>query len=207
MTMKKIISVLAMALLVIAAAQAQEQVRKMIVRTDDGQVVKFKTANIEEVTFEEVAAPTTVEDAKAMLVGYWKCNDLFIGSEVDEDGVYTESAFLIVTEDLTVYYACKFADYIPDDIWYAEYAGKIVVMWPFDTDIIVNSADPTTGYLYLNDHENWGYWLSFKNLEDDSFDAQWRSWDDDYHVQVDGTFNRVEPFEYIFFGSKGLMKK
>jgi hypothetical protein len=80
-------------------------------------------------------------------------------------------------------------------------------MWPFDTDIIVNSADPTTGYLYLNDHENWGYWLSFKNLEDDSFDAQWRSWDDDYHVQVDGTFNRVEPFEYIFFGSKGLMKK
>ena len=118
--MKKIISVLAMALLVIGAAQAQEQVRKMIVRTDDGQVVKFKTANIEEVTFEEVAAPTTVEDAKAMLVGYWKCNNLFIGSEIDEDGVYTESAFLIVTEDLTVYYACKFADYIPDDIWYAE---------------------------------------------------------------------------------------
>ena len=52
--MKKIICMLAMALLAIGAAQAQEQVRKMVIQKTNGQVMKCKTAEIETVTFEEV---------------------------------------------------------------------------------------------------------------------------------------------------------
>ena len=65
MTMKKIISVLAMALLVIGAAQAQEQVRKMFVQLKNGQVVRYNTEDIEDVTFKMDNAlpdvPTTIE--------------------------------------------------------------------------------------------------------------------------------------------------
>ena len=50
--MKKIISVLAMALLVIGAAQAQEQVRKMVVHKNNGQIMKIKAADIQEVILE-----------------------------------------------------------------------------------------------------------------------------------------------------------
>jgi hypothetical protein len=112
MTMKKIISVLAMALLVIGAAQAQEQVRRMVVRQNNGQVLRFNTANIEEVTFEEVAVPTTVEEAKAMMVGYWKWN--LSTQEVQEAMLSIdndiESIYWVVTEDLKAYNVLKFAD-------------------------------------------------------------------------------------------------
>ena len=68
MTMKKIISVLAMALLVIGAAQAQEQTRKMFVRTTNGNIVKIKVADIEDVTFgmdvDLPNVPTTIDQAK-----------------------------------------------------------------------------------------------------------------------------------------------
>ena len=209
--MKKIICMLAMALLVIGAAQAQEGVGKMVVRMNDGKVKIFRTADIEEVTFKTTAtSPSTVEEAKAMLVGYWKCNDHFL----DDPEEYTESTYIIVTENFEVLLAFKFADNIPDDKWYAEYAGKIVLSWIFGDDIIIDSEDPTTGYFW---REEWSEFerqsLSFKNLQDDSFDAQWEDYmnfEDDYpynhDIKIDGTFYRVEPFEYIM-PSDGLKIK
>lgn len=221
--MKKIICMLAMALLAIGAAQAQNQVRKMVVRTDDGQLVKFKTANTEEVTFEEDAVPTTVDEAKAMLVGYWKCNDLFLGyyfMEVyDYYCSFEGTSYFIVTEDHEVFLAFKIVDPCPFES-FAEYAGKIVAVFQLaGGDITVNSEDPTTGDFI---RDEWSEFerqtMTFKNLDQNSFDAQW----EDYHmvepgyeynkdIKIDGTFYRVEPFEYIIpdYGlmKNGLMKK
>jgi len=183
MTMKKIISVLAMALLVIGAAQAQNQVRNMVIRQNDGQALRFNTANIEEVTFEEVAVPTTVEEAEAMLVGYWRvCFDF---GSYDIEGLY-----MVITEDLTVYSVYKIANTVSDED-YADYAGKYLAT---DDDIvIVNSEDPTMA--------TFSHWATFiKNLQENSF------------IEVDGydesnyfIYERVEPFEYVI-PDYGLMK-
>ena len=204
--MKKIISVLAMALLVIGAAQAQNQVRKMVVRTTDGEVVKYKTANVEEVTFEEATVPTTVEEAETMLVGYWKCNNIFLGAIYNEeygDEEYGEvfvNTYFVITEGHDVYLVCKVSDSYPYN------AGKFIVLYNFGDNIIVNSEDPTAGYLYLDEHETWGNSLPFKNLEQDSFEASYKTWQvDEYNEKLDGTFTRVEPFEYIFM-EDGIMK-
>ena len=191
--MKKIICMLAMALLAIGAAQAREQVRKMVVRQNDGQEMRFKTADIEEVTFETVAVPTTVEEAEAMLVGYWKCNNPFLSFVLGEDINYFEStAFLIVTEDLEILLGYKAVDYLPN-----EYAGKILVFGSFGNEIIVNSDDPTMGDFFRNDYDE-GAALSFMNLDQNSFDAHFESYVEDGPTSIqDGTFYRVEPFEFI----------
>ncbi len=192
--MKKIICMLAMALLAIGAAQAQEQVRKMVVRQNDGQEMRFKTENVEEVTFEEVAIPTTVEEAEATLVGYWKCNNPFLSFVLGENINYVEStAFLIVTEDLEILLGYKAVDYLPN-----EYAGKILVFESFGNEIIVNSDDPTMGDFFRYDYDTEGTALSFMNLDQNSFDAHFESYVEDGPTSIqDGTFYRVEPFEYI----------
>ena len=183
--MKKIISVLAMALLVIGAAQAQNQVRNMVIRQNDGQKLRFNTANIEEVTFEEVAVPTTVEEAEAMLVGYWRvCFDF--GSMYDIEGLY-----MVITEDLTVYSVYKIANTVSDED-YAEYAGKYLAT---DDDIvIVNSEDPTMA--------TFSHWATFiKNLQENSFIEAEEDDESNYFM-----YERVEPFEYVI-PDYGLMKK
>ena len=194
--MKKIICMLAMALLVIGAAQAQNQVRKMVVRQNDGQVVKFKTANIEEVTFEEVAIPTTVEEAEAMLVGYWKCSlspqEIFPELPDDIEGVYW-----VVTEDLESYTVFKIADSVSDEDFIL-YAGMYLAD-DYGGDLIVNSEDPTTGKLGLF----FVVPIFFKNLEENCFDG-YMDIDD---IKLDFTCSRVEPFEYILIEDKGLLKK
>ena len=127
-----------MALLVIGAAQAQNQVRKMFIHKNNGQIVKIKAADIQEVTFEEVAVPTTVEEAKAMLVGYWKWN---LSAQVVHEETMSidndvESIYWVVTEDLKAYFVFKFADLDTDENL-AEYAGKYVTV--FDYLVIVNT--------------------------------------------------------------------
>lgn len=198
--MKKIICMLAMALLVIGAAQAQIQVRKMVVRQNDGQVLRFNTANIEEVTFEEVAVPTTVEEAKAMMVGYWKWN--LSTQEVQEAMLSIdndiESIYWVVTEDLKAYNVLKFAD-LDTDGYYAEYAGKYVSLIEH-VAVIFNSEDPTTGVFDFYG----AFSITYKNLNYNGFDLS---------VDGDSLVNcfRVEPFEYIMLEDSlmknGLMKK
>ena len=186
--MKKIICMLAMALLAIGAAQAQNQVRKMVVRQNDGQEMRFKTADIEEVTFETVAVPTTVEEAEAMLVGYWKMS---VNPQDFEYPVDIEGVYWVITEDLKVYLVLKFAESVTFEE-YVEYAGKYVAE-SYPGDVIVNSEDPTTGELFG---------LFFNNLDQNSFDVHL----DDDGIKLDFTIYRVEPFEYIM-PSDGLMKK
>jgi len=191
--MKKIICMLAMALLAIGAAQAQEQVRKMVIQKTNGQVMKCKTAEIETVTFEEVAVPTTVEEAEAMLVGYWKCNNPFLSFVLEDINYFESTAFLIVTEDLEILLGYKTVDYLPN-----EYAGKILVYESLGNDIIVNSDDPTMGDFFRYDYDTEGTALSFMNLDQNSFDAHFESYVEDGPTYIqDGTFYRVEPFEYI----------
>ena len=186
--MKKIISVLAMALLVIGAAQAQNQTKRMVIHLNDGQVVKYNTEYVEDVTFEIIDlpnVPTTIEEAKAMLVGYWKVN-----SPSNEDEI--EGGYFIITEDLEVLLCMKIKDSATG--YYAEYAGKYVVFGSFGEVIFPNEEDPTTFYLGSQ-------WYFGTNLHIDSFD---------YNQDNGGIYTfpcvRVEPFEYIFRES-GLMKK
>ena len=183
--MKKIISVLAMALLVIGAAQAQNQVRKMVVHKNDGQVVKYNTEYVEDVTFEIIDlpnVPTTIDQAKAMLVGYWKFN-----MPLDEDDI--ESVYFVITEDLKVSYCWKLKDSVPDE----EYAGKYVA-GEFGEITFPNEEDPTTFSLGSQ-------WYFGTNLQIDSFD---------YNID-DGDIStfpcvRVKPFKYIIM-DYDLMKK
>ena len=187
MTMKKIISVLAMALLVIGAAQAQNQVRKMVVHKNDGQVVKYNTEYVEDVTFEIIDlpnVPTTIDQAKAMLEGYWKMN-IPIDEEEEED---IESAYVVITEGLKAFWCTKFKDSVTDGSM-APYAGKYVA-FELGEVTFPNEEDPTTFYL--------GYaYYSCTNLQIDSFEL----------ISSDANYPcvRVEPFEYIFM-EDGLMK-
>lgn len=186
--MKKIISVLAMALLVIGAAQAQDQVRKMFVHMNDGSIIKIKAADIQEVTFEMDAlpdVPTTIEEAKAMLVGFWKINS----GETDD---YYESAYFIFTENLEALFCAKFKDSVTDEV-FAPYAGKYVVLGSFG-EVIFPSEDPTT--FYIGDEWNVG-----TNLQSDSFDYSQYGSDIVTYPCV-----RVEPFEYIMMGGDYLFK-
>lgn len=191
--MKKIISVLAMALLVIGAAQAQNQVRKMFVRTTDGKIVKIKVADIEDVTFgmdvDLPDVPTTIDEAKAMLVGYWRW---WIPIEDDED---VEGVYYIIKEDLKALYCFKVKDSVTG--YYAEYAGKYVA---YEIGVVTfpSEEDPTT--FYLGEEYNEG-----TNLHLNSFDFYNGS------GEYPDPCIRVDPFEYILMDygqmKNGLMKK
>lgn len=186
--MKKIISVLAMALLVIAAAQAQEQTRRMVVHLNNGQVVRYNTENVEDVTFEISDlpdVPTTIDQAKAMLVGYWRINS------PDYDDVNFERFYYIITEDLEILDCIKIKDSGTDE-FFAEYAGKYVVTNVSDY-LVFPSDDPTV--FYLGDEYSY-----CTNLQIDSFEL----------ISSDANYPcvRVEPFEYEYFiPEDGLMKK
>lgn len=184
--MKKIICMLAMALLTIGAAQAQEGVRKMVVRQNDGKVLRIQTANIEEVTFEEASpVPTTVEEAEAMLVGYWKWS---LSPQEFEFPDWAEASYFVITEELKVYWVFKVADSVPDED-YTEYAGKYVVYGDSYGDVIVNSVHPTSGTIFGD--------FYFKNLDQNCFDAYIITEDGFINVITDFTCSRVKPFEYI----------
>ena len=164
----------------------------MVVRTANGEVTKFKTANIEEVTFEMDVdlpdVPTTIEEAKAMLVGYW----VWIAKIYDDDNV--EGYFFVVTEDFRFLLGGKVKDSVTDGSM-APYAGKYVA-FELGEVTFPNEEDPTTFYL--------GYaYYSCTNLQIDSFEL----------ISSDANYPcvRVEPFEYIFLEDglmkNGLMKK
>ena len=177
-----------MALLVIGAAQAQNQVRRMVVQLKNGQVVKFNTENVEDVTFETSDlpdVPTTIDQAKAMLVGYWRIN---LPYQYDEN---IESDNFIITEDLKVLYCLKVKDSCTDE-FFAEYAGKYIVTVVLG-DVVFTSEDPIM--FYLGDD-----YYSCTNLQIDSFEL----------ISSDANYPcvRVEPFEYEYFiPEDGLMKK
>lgn len=178
--MKKIISVLAMALLVIGAAQAQEQVRKMFVQLKNGQVVRYNTEDIEDVTFKMDNAlpdvPTTIEEAKAMIVGYWKWN-----IPIDEDVVF-EGTYFIITEDLEILYCLKAKDSVTnEDGEISPYAGKYVVLYKWG-EVTFPSEDPTT-FIFGDE------WHVGTNLQSDSFII--------FDSTVAHPCVRVKPFEYI----------
>ena len=141
-----------------------------------------------------------------------------IFNKVDEDIV--ESTYIIVSEDLWGV-AFKIADSCTDEE-FGMYAGQIVLVEYSDyygNNISVNSDDPTTGdfFRFVNSVE--GESLSFKNLDQNSFDAiyiDYRRAENDlynynHETKLCGTFNRVEPFEYVIPGyglmKNGLMKK
>ena len=124
--MKKIISVLAMALLVAGAAQAQ--VRKMIVHMNNDSIVKIIAADIQEVTFEMDYTPNTIEEAQAILLdSYWK-----VDSQLDDEFYDNyDCAYITIAKDPEIIdpmalYWVKVKD-SPSDEYYAPYAGKIVL--------------------------------------------------------------------------------
>lgn len=182
--MKKIISVLAMALLVIGAAQAQDQTKKMVVQLKNGQIVEFNTENVEDVTFKIVdlpEIPTTIEEAKAMLVGYWKM-DL----PVEEyNAEIFEGVYLVITEDLDCLLGGKVKDTFTDeDGEISPYAGKYVVTSQWGKVIFPSEEDPT--FFYVG-----GEWTFGTNLQLNSFDINFSDSGTAYPCV------RVEPFEYI----------
>jgi len=160
--MKKIISVLAMALLVIGAAQAQEQVRKMTVHMNNGTVAKYNASDIQEVTFEMgdniPDVPTTIEEAQAILYGScWKLNGQFN----DEFYENFEGAYISIGNDPLVLYWVKIKD-SPTDVEYAPYAGKYLVILSLGLPTIVA---PTFFNFGLGVSLYYGI-----NLQRDSFD-------------------------------------
>ena len=188
--MKKIISVLAMVLLVIGAAQAQNVTKRMVIQFKDGQVVKYNTENIEDVTFEIIDlsnlpdVPTTIEEAKAILAdSYWK-----IDAPLDEySAEIFEGYYIVITDNLEASLCYKFKDSVTDED-YALFAGKYIA--ESFVEVTFPSDDPTTFYL--------GEWTVGTNLQLYSFD--YNNDDITYHCV------RVEPFEYVMLGDDYLFK-
>ena len=157
MTMKKMIIVLAMALLVAGAAQAQ--VRKMYVHLNNDSIVKIPAADIQEVTFDMDYAPTTIEEATEILLSsYWKIEGQF------DDEFYEnfEEAYITIGGDPVVLYWAKVKDTCTNED-YAPYAGKIKLITTFGTIIM---RVPTEFIIMGNGL------LVFRgtNLQPDSFD-------------------------------------
>ena len=177
------ISVLAMSLLVIGAAQAQEQdqVRKMFVHMNDGRIMKFKVADIQDVTFEMDNSlsdvPTTIEEAKDILLGsYWKI-DMPLEDNEDIDGAY-----ITIGNDPLVLYWVKVKDSCTNEL-FAPYAGKIVLLSNLGfillpTPTVFNIISNEGGLSYLG-----------TNLQRDSFDLT--------HYLEAFTWHcvRIEPFD------------
>ena len=141
MTMKKIISVLAMALLVIGAAQAQEQVRKMTVHMNNGTVAKYNASDIQEVTFEMgdniPDVPTTAEETLAMLLSTcWKM-DIPL-----DDPFYDnfESSYLVIGGDPSYAYCVVKVKDSPADGEYSGFAGKYRIAYGLGVPIIMATS-------------------------------------------------------------------
>lgn len=176
--MKKMIIVLAMALLVIGAAQAQ--VRKMYVHLNNDSIVKIKTVDIQEVTYEMDYAPNTIEEAEAILLGsYWKMD----GSLDYGEGFYDnfEGIYITFGGDPVALFWFKVKD-SPSDEKYAPYAGKYILT---ELGGYVTFKTPTEFLI-------WGasvLWLKGTNLMPDSFDLTTIVEPTTYHCV------RVEPFD------------
>lgn len=176
--MKKMICVLAMALLVAGAAQAQ--VRKMFVHLNNDSIVKIKTADIREVTYEMDYAPTTIEEAQAILLNsYWKMD-----SPLNEgEGFYDnfEGMYITFGGDPLALFWLKVKD-SPTDEKYTPYAGKYILT---DLSGYVTFQTPTEFLI-------WGssvFWFKVTNLLLDSFDLTTIVEPTTYHCV------RVEPFD------------
>jgi len=176
--MKKIISVLAMALLVTGAAQAQ--VRKKYVHLNNDSILKFKVADIQEVTFEMDYAPNTIEEAQAILLSsYWKMD-----SPLEYDGGFYdnyEGSYITIGGDPIALYWFKVKD-SPADANLAPYAGKYIftgISWYLD-------FKTPTEFLLWNQSV---LWFNGTNLMPDSFDLTTIVEPTTYHCV------RVEPFD------------
>lgn len=192
--MKKMISVLAMALLVIGAAQAQEQdqVRKMFVHMNNGSIMKFKAADIQEVTFEMDNSlsdvPTTVEEAFATLYGScWKLNKTL--GLIDDDEYYFDNfdgAYIAIKSNSpTVYYFHRVKE-VPANPDYIPYAGKYLYMYQLGWFL---PPTPTVFNIHLYDDDGGGLAYIGTNLQKDSFDLTLYLRDYTWHCV------RVEPFD------------
>lgn len=188
--MKKIISVLAMALLVIGAAQAQEQARYMFIQKTNGQQVRIPTEEIQDVTFKMLdvpSVPTTVEEAQAMIIGYWK----FI---MPSAAMYPfEGLYIVITEDFKAFQVFKVPVDVPEEEeWLAPYADKYI---SFDsTGLVFFSELPTTIWF-----SSWGGFY-INNLHMNGFDL----YDDNSSYLY--SCERVAPFEYIMI-EEGYLSK
>ena len=183
MTMKKIILMLAMVSLAfgVVAQTNNEQIRMMVVQKTNGQQLRIPTEEIQDVTFEMVdvpTIPTTVEEAKAMVVGYWKM-DVPVG---EYNAEIFEGLYIVITEDLEALLCGKFKDSVTDEE-YAQYAGKYVCAGSYGEVTFPSEEDPTT--FYVED------WLTGINLQLDSFVLT------DDEEEITYTCVRVEPFEYV----------
>lgn len=78
--MKKLflLAVCTMAAMTSWAQEEEELVTTMVITRMNGTQVEIPVADVKEITFEEKESfivPTTPDEAKAMLVGQWKCAD------------------------------------------------------------------------------------------------------------------------------------
>lgn len=177
--MKKTILILLTALLAIGTMQADELTRYMVIQKTNGQTVKIKTADVENVTFEEIAGPvtpTTVAEAEAMLVGYWETPfNLF--AEFDR-------MVLIIDENLDILACYRISDSATEEM-FKPYVGQYVLMGELG-QIVVNSENPTTATI-TDGSDEVNYPVS--DIVLDSFHAVIQG--------LDFNFERIEPFEYV----------
>lgn len=179
--MKKTIFILLTALLAIGTMQADEQNRYMVIQKTNGEIVKILTTDVANVTFEmdetpvipdDPDVPATVEEAKAMLVGYW---------EAPFNDPDFERLCLIIDEDLEGLFCYKVQNNVTDE-YLEPYAGKYATFGE-SGPVIVDPTNPTmaslNGVETINEIRRNSFILSSEDMGDFSFE-------------------RVEPFEYEF---------
>ena len=168
----------------------------MFVRTTNGNIVKIKVADIEDVTFgmdvDLPIVPTTIDQAKEMLVGYW----VWLAPIYDD---FIEAYYFIITEDYQFKQCIKFKYSNTLEEYegyeeYVQYAGKYIA--GTGVDITFPSEDPTTFYCGEEWYEGTNLQLSVFYFNDGS-------------IGNAIPCVRVEPFEYIelTMPDDDLMKK
>lgn len=181
--MKKTIFILLTALFAIGTMQADEQNRYMVIQKTNGETVKILTTDVANVTFEvdetpvipeDPDVPTTVEEAKAMLVGYWEAPYAHIEQDF-------EKLCLIIVEDLQGLICYKVSNNVTDE-YLEPYAGKYVTFGE-SGPVIVDPTNPTTASLSSAE--------TIKEIRRNSFIMSSEEIGDLF-------FERVEPFEYEF---------
>lgn len=100
--MKKLflLAVCAMAVTTAWAQEEEETVTTMVITRTNGTTVDIPITDVKDITFEEKSAivlPTTADEAKAMLVGQWKCED-----KAALLGIIGMSAYAVVADEACI---------------------------------------------------------------------------------------------------------
>ncbi len=147
----------------------------------NGETVKILTADVANVTFEVEEAPvdpvdpdvpTTIEEAQAMLVGYWEA------SYVEDD---FEKVCLIIDENLEVLLCYKVQNNVTDE-YFEPFAGKYISFGESGS-VTIDPTNPTMTSINSV--------VTLKEIKRNSFVMV----DEEMGVLY---FERVEPFEYEF---------